>query len=191
MQEGSIGSSTYYVTVVQTIFNTPIPLFVNIIIGLLPISLSPLVERNSSLDRLTGAIIFAVLFALAYFVEQTQIGLLTDAVWQAIRQPLYIIPWFTNPVLIMLMATTVIVGISLGSIILSLLLGFFGEYFWTSVKGPLFVGGTRRTPVFIKGGERGTVLSVDHTSMLAVNRKGGYVRGFIRPSKWQAYDRED
>jgi hypothetical protein len=191
VQEGSTGSGTYYITVVLTIFNTPFPLFFNIIIGLLPISLIPLVERNSSLDRFTGAIIFAVLFALAYFVEQTQIVILTDAVWNAIQQPLYFTPWFTNPLSIMLMATTVIVGVSLGSVILSLLLGYFGEYLWTSLKGPFYVEGTRRTAVFIKGGERGTVLSIDHTSILAVNRKGGYFRGMVRPSKWQAYDRED
>jgi len=191
IQEGGTGSSTYYNTIVLSLFYTPIPILVNTIIGLLPILLIPLVERNSSLDRSIGAIIFAMLFALAFFVEQIQIVILTDAVWQAYGLPLDFTPWFTDPLLITLMATIVITGISLGSIILSLLLGFFGEYFWTSLRGPLYVEGTRRTSIVIKGGDRGTVLSIDHTSALAVNRKGGYLRGMVRPSKWQAYDRED
>jgi hypothetical protein len=187
----STGSETYFNTMVLSFFYTPIPLLVNIIFGLLPVALLPLVERNSSLDRVIGAIIFAALFALAFFIEQVQIGILTGAVWQTSGQPLYFTSWFTDPLLITLMAAIVITGLSLGSIILSLLLGFFGEYLWTSLRGPLYVEGTRRTSVFIKGGERGTVLSVDHTSPLAVNRKGGYLRGMVRPSKWQAYDRED
>ena len=191
IETDSTGSGSYYITIVLSLFYTPIPLLVNIIIGLLPISLLPLVERKSSLDRVIGAILFAGLFALAYFFEQSQIGILTSAAWQATGQPQNFTPWFTNPLLIMIMAATVITGISLGSTILSLFLGFFGEYLWTSFQGPLFVEGTRRTSIVIKGGDRGTVLSVDHTSALTVNRKGGYLRGMVRPSKWQAYDRED
>jgi hypothetical protein len=185
------GSGSSYITIVLSLFYTPIPLLVNIIIGLLPIGLLPLVERHSSLDRVIGAILFAGFFALAYFFEQTQIGILTGAVWQATGQPQYFTPWFTYPLLIIVMAVTVITGISLGSIILSLFLGFFGEYLWTSLQGPLYVEGTRRTSIVIKGGDRGTVLSIDHTSAFVGNRKGGYLRGMIRPSKWQAYDRED
>ncbi|MFX1243920.1 MAG: hypothetical protein ACFE8F_03100 [Promethearchaeota archaeon] len=204
VQEGITGSGTYYVTVVLTIFYTPLPLLVNIIIGVISISLIPLAQHNSGRHRLIGAVIFAELFASAFFLEQIQIGILTDLVWQAYGQPPYFTPLITNPLLFILMATTAIVGISLGSIILSLITGFFGEYLWTTLKGPLHVEGTRRTSVVIKGGDRGTVLSIDHDtrrlpfasegtrgSRLGVNLKGGYLRGMVRPSKWQAYDRED
>ena len=204
VQEGSTGSSTYYITVMLSIFYTPIPFFVNIILGLIPISLIPLVERNSSRLRLTGAAIFAFLFASAFLIENIQMGIISDAVWQAYGQPMYFTPFISNPWFFMQMVAVILVGISLGSTILSMLSGFFGEYIWTSLKGPFHVDGTRRTAVVIKGGDRGTVLTFDHTtrrtpvtikgtrgSVLSVNLKGGYLRGQVRPSKWQAYDRED
>jgi len=191
IETGNTGSGTYYITMVLSLFFTPIPLLVNIIIGILPIAFFPLVERNSTLDRVIGALLFATLFALSFFIETIQISILSDAVWLAYRDPLYLSPWLYDPLSIIFMAASVITGLSLGSMILSVLLGFFGEYFWTSLRGPLYIARTRRTPIYIKGGDRGTVLSVEHTSPLAVNRKGGYLRSMVKPSKWQAYEREE
>ena len=203
VEVGTTGSSTYYITVIQTIFYTPLPVFVNILIGLTSIILIPLIEPNSGRQRLKGATIFAGLFAVAFFIEHIQIGILTDTAWQAYGLPPYFTPWITTPVLFLLMAAIVIVGIGFGSIILCLGIGFLGDYLGATLKGPIQFSGLRRTAVIIKGFDRATVLSIDQETrrtpvfakgdwaVYSVNHKGGYFRGFARPSKWQAYDRED
>ncbi|MHA2427759.1 MAG: hypothetical protein ACXADB_07025 [Candidatus Hermodarchaeia archaeon] len=167
IEEISTGTGSRISLGIISIVSSPIPFIISIGIGLTAAGLIPLADHNSFRHRLSGAVLFAVLFAIAYFIDMVNINLLYSIIGPMYGlTPFYdMLLWLTSPWLFMLIA-------------------YFGEFLWTSLRGPMHIDPkTRRTAVIIRGGPRGTVLSVNH--------KGGYTRGFTRPSKWQGYDRED
>jgi hypothetical protein len=186
IQEITTETGFIYSIQIYSIIISPIPFLISIGIGLAAVALVPLIEQHSFPLRLGGAILFSLLYSIAFVIDLVKTTVLSSALSSLYGYPptSLMLPWLTSPWLFFLMATTVIICLSLASMTLILITAYFSELLFTSLRGPISIDlKTRRTAVSIQGGERTTVLSINH--------KGGYTRAFTRPSKWQSYDRED
>ncbi|MFX1565211.1 MAG: hypothetical protein ACFFCH_04405 [Promethearchaeota archaeon] len=163
-----------------------IPLLISVGIGLTAAALVPIAYPNSFRHRLGGSILFGGLYATASYIDLIRLGQLynTLAATHGLSHYDYMLIWTTSPWIFLSVVISIVAvfsGISISTILLT---SYFGEYIFTSFKGPMhFDPETRRTAVWISGGNRGTVLTINH--------KGGYTRAFTHPSKWQAYERKD
>lgn len=169
-----------------TIVSSPIPFVISFGIGVTAAMLIPLAEHHSFRHRFFGAVPFAILYSIAFIIDMINTNMLFSIIapMYGYTPPHPMLLWLTNPWLFLLMNSTIIIAFGSISTTIILLTAYFGEFLWTSLRGPLHIDPKiRRTAVVLRGHSRGTVLSINH--------KGGYLRGFARPSKWQGYDRED
>jgi len=187
IHEISTGSGSYiFISTFSVISSVIIPFLSSIGLGIAAAACIPITYYHNFRHRFGGAIIFAILYATAYYIDLTNLSRSYNAIATSygLTQHDYLLQWAASPLLFLYVVSSIIVVFGSLSVITIILSSYFTEYIWTSLKSTVHIDPkTRRTAVWIHGGTRGTVISVNH--------KGGYTRGFTRPSKWQAYDRKD
>ncbi len=186
IEEISSGSGSSYSIQIVSIPSSPIPLIMSFSIGISAAIFIPLIDSHSFRHRLLGAVLFAVFYSNAYLIDMINMNMLFSIIagMYGYTSPYEMLLWLTSPWLFLLMAVMVITSFCAISTTISLLTAYFSEFLWNSIRGPLYIDPkTRRTAVILRGHTKGTVLSVNH--------KVGYMRGFARASKWQSYGQDE
>jgi hypothetical protein len=178
------GTGWSEVYTIYSMINSPIPFVFAIILGILIAVFIPLEEYHTGRQRLFAAIVFGFLFSLGYFIDYLK----TSYTWFYYRisigappLPLETISFFLDPANYPLMFLSILSTIGLSSGTIVFLSSFFVEALWNLIFHASWLGPPirRRTTVYLQGGIMSTVLSIDH--------KDTWVRGFTQKSKPQSY----